>query len=206
MRLLLFLPLLLASLVLGQTSQISTGESSVVVLAAKWIPSHRTFKKEVPNMAPPPEMTAGNKTAARTARVNNPLIPDPNEQTVDGRSAAMEKIVQEARTANPTPLDGFSYQTRIKNTAAKVIEIVFWEYQFINPASQTATRHQFLCGVNIKANKERDLEAFSLLGPSDTVRAAGLANKSLQEKVLINRVEYADGSIWQRRGWNFAEI
>jgi hypothetical protein len=23
---------------------------------------------------------------------------------------------------------------------------------------------------------------------------------------LLNRVEYADGSIWQRRDWNFAEI
>jgi hypothetical protein len=24
--------------------------------------------------------------------------------------------------------------------------------------------------------------------------------------VTINRVEYADGSIWQRRDWNFAEV
>src|SRR5438045_5060795 len=108
MRLLLFLPLLLASLVLGQSSQISTGESSVVVLAAKWIPTHRTFKKEVPNMAPPPEMTAGNKIAARTARVNNPLIHDANEQTIDGRSAAMEKNDQEAHTATPKPSDGLT--------------------------------------------------------------------------------------------------
>ena len=26
------------------------------------------------------------------------------------------------------------------------------------------------------------------------------------DKVMINRVEYADGSIWQRKDWNFAEI
>jgi len=209
MRILLLLPLLLT--VPGQNSQISTGDSSLVVLNFKWVATHRTFKKEVPNMAPPPEMTAGNKSAARAARVNNPLIPDPNEQTIDGRSAAMEKIVQEARTANPKPLDGFSYQARVKNTTTKVIEIVFWEYQFIDPANKMATnkmatRHQFLCGMKIKADKERDLEAFSLLGPSDVVSAASLANKSLQEKVLINRVEYADGSIWQRHGWSFAEI
>jgi len=204
MRILLLLPLLLT--VPGQNAQISTGDSSLVVLNFKWVATHRTFKKEVPNMAPPPEMTAGNKSAARAARVNNPLIPDPNEQTIDGRSAAMEKIVQEARTANPKPLDGFSYQARVKNSTAKVIEIVFWEYQFIEPANQMATRHQFLCGVKIKADKEKDLEAFSLLGPSDVVSAASLANKSLQEKVLINRVEYADGSIWQRHGWSFAEI
>ena len=36
-----------------------------------------------------------------------------------------------------------------------------------------------------------------------------LANNSgdvYQGKVLINRVEYADGSIWQRKDWNFSEI
>jgi hypothetical protein len=28
----------------------------------------------------------------------------------------------------------------------------------------------------------------------------------LQERVLINRVEYADGTLWQRPDWSFAEI
>jgi hypothetical protein len=36
-----------------------------------------------------------------------------------------------------------------------------------------------------------------------------LANKSqnpLKEKVLINRVEYSDGSIWQRKDWSLNEV
>ena len=33
----------------------------------------------------------------------------------------------------------------------------------------------------------------------------GRAKHSL-EMVLINRVEYADGSIWERKGWKFSEI
>ena len=207
MKVSLLITLLLASLASAQNSQILSGETSVVVLGSKWLSVHRTFKKEVPNMAPPPELTAGNKNAGRIARVNNPQIPDPNETTIDGRSAAIEKIVQEARTADPKPLDGFTYLAKIRNGGNQAIEIVFWEYQFIDTASKNVTRHQFLCGVKIKPDKEKEVEAFSMMRPSSVVDAGTLVNnKALQEKVLINRVEYADGTIWQRRDWSFAAI
>jgi len=207
MRILLLFPLMLTPFMPAQNSQITTGDNPVVtIVSSKWLPTHRTFKKEVPNTAPPPEMTVGNKSAARAARVNNPLIPDPNEQTIDGRSAAIERNVQDARTPDPKPLIGFSYRARIHNPGMKTIEIVFWEYRFTDPSTKAVTRHQFLCGVKIRSNQEKDLEAFSLLGPSDVVNAASLSKQSLQEKALINRVEYSDDSIWQRRGWDFAEI
>ena len=70
-------------------------------------------------------------------------------------------------------------------------------------------RHQFLCRVKVKPTKEKDLSVFSLLRPSAVVNAASASDKSptgLRERVLLNRVEYADGSIWQRREWNFGEI
>ena len=206
MKVSLFVTLLLASLASAQSSQILSGESPVVVLGSKWLPVHRTFKKEVPNMAPPPELQAGNKNAGRIARINNPQIPDPNETTIDGRSAAIEKIVQEARTADPKPLDGFSYLARIRNGGKQPIEIIFWEYQFIDAASKNVTRHQFLCGVKIKPEKEKEVEAFSMMQPRGVVDAGAPVNNTLQEKVIINRVEYADGTIWQRRDWSFAAI
>jgi len=197
-------------LFLGQSSNISYGENPTVVVSFKWSPVRQIPKKqEVPNMAPAPELTPGNKSAGRAARINNPQIPDPNEQTIDGRSAAMEKIVQESRVANPKPIDGFLYETRIRNGGTKQIEIVFWEYQFIDQSNTVVARHQFLCGAKIKSAKEKDLSVFSLLRPSGVLNAAIASDKSptgLQERVLLNRVEYADGSIWQRRDWNFGEI
>jgi phage pi2 protein 07 len=41
------------------------------------------------------------------------------------------------------------------------------------------------------------------------VNVSTLADKSenpFKQKVLINRVEYADGSIWQRKGWSLADV
>lgn len=46
-------------------------------------------------------------------------------------------------------------------------------------------------------------------GPGATVSAENVADppgKGFQEKVVINRVEYADGSNWMRKDWNAAEI
>jgi hypothetical protein len=66
-----------------------------------------------------------------------------------------------------------------------------------------------LCAANIKAGKEKEIQAFSVSGPSEVVSVDTLAKNStnpFEEKVVINRVEYADGSIWQRKDWNFGEI
>lgn len=152
-----------------------------------------------------------NKNYARNARINDPVgARDPNEDTIDGRSAALEKISQEARRPNNKPVDGYSYKVKVQNASTRTVEILFVEYQFVDAANpRTTTRRQFLCGVNIKPNKGKELSAFSLSGPPEVVSVGTLASKSenpFQEKVIINRVEYADGTIWQRKDWNFAEI
>ena len=205
-----FLPLTLFVLLFGQGLELGTSNPSVTVVSFKWASIHQTYKKEdVPSTSPPAEMTAANKAAARTQRINNPQMLDPNEMTMDGRSAAMEKAVQEARSTKPAAPDRYQYLARIHNSGKQAIEIVFWEYQFINSAGNSAvTKRQFLCGVKIKPDRETELQAFSLLGPTEVVDASS-GNKSrnaLDEKVIINRVEFADGTIWQRRDWNFAEV
>lgn len=212
MRNLLLLSLLLTFVPQTQNSSAPQEGSSVVVGAFKWTKSRQVPEKLAPvNTSPAPAMIPDNRNYARNARLNNPVgARDPNEDTIDGRSAALERINQEARTPSGKPVDGYAYRAKIQNASTRVIEIVFWEYQFTDSANPAImTRRQFLCGVNIKASKDRELQAFSLSGPSDVVSVETLANKSgnaFQEKVVINRVEYADGTIWQRKDWNFGEI
>jgi hypothetical protein len=171
----------------------------------------KTVKGEAEVVAPAREMIADNKTYQRNARVNQPVGQrDPNEDTVDGRREAIEKIVQESRTPPPKSLDSFLYETKIQNSSKKTIDVIFWEYQFIDQASPLKpTRRQFLCGGGIKPGKEKELQVSSLSGPSDVVSVDTLgrdSGKRFLELVLINRVEYADGSIWERKGWKFSEI
>jgi hypothetical protein len=214
MRTLLLLPLLftIAPAVYSQNTVVTGDSSSVIVLDSRWYKSREAVEKQEPvSTGPAAAMTQANKNFERNRRINDPAgVRDPNADTVDARSAALEKSVQESRTPAPKPVDGFAYRAKVKNGSAKIIEIVFWEYQFKEKANPTTlVRRQFLCGVNIKPDKEKELQAFSVSGPSDVINVKSLGNKSgdmFDERVVINRVEYSDGTIWQRKDWNFAEV
>lgn len=186
--------------------------SPLTVSSFKW--SRARQKIEIPpaeGTVPARQMIPQNRIFARNARINDPQgVRDPNADTLDGRSAAMEKSVAESRAPQSKTMDGFSYRVKVQNQSANMVEVVFWEYQFQDPAHpDLIARRQFLCGVNIAAGKGKELEGFSLSGPSDVVNVQTLANNAanpFKETVLINRVEYSDGLIWQRKGWNLAQV
>lgn len=210
MKALLLLPILLIGFPYSQNPASSGEGSQVGVLSFKWSKSRQIIEKtDSTSEAPAAAMIAANKNFERNRRANTIGERDPNLDTIDGRSAALDKSVQESRSI-AKPVDGFAYRVKFQNASAQVIEVLFWEYQFkesSNPA--TVARRQFLCGVQVKPGKDKEVQAFSLSGPSNVITVGGLANKSgtlFAEDVVINRVEYADGTIWQRKDWNFAEV
>ena len=212
MKTLLFVSLLIGLLSSFQTAPVNNDGAPMTVSSYKWSRSRQ--KIDVPQAqgnAPAQAMIPQNRNFARNARVNDPQgVRDPNQDTLDGRSAAMEKSVAESRAPRSKTMDGYAYRIKVQNASTKVAEIVFWEYRFIDPKNpDLLARRQFLCGVSIPGGKGKDLEGFSLSGPSDVIDVKTLeTNKDnpFKEDVLINRVEYSDGSIWQRKGWNLGEV
>jgi len=206
MKILLLLSLLLSLPIVWQTAV----DSPLTVNSFKWMRARRTIEApEAEGNAPARAMIPQNRIFARTARVNDPAgTRDPNADTIDGRSAALEKSVAESRSPKPQPMDGYAYRIKVQNTIKKVVEIVFWEYQFRDPANpDEVARRQFLCGVNIPEGKSKELEGFSLSGPSDVVDVKTLdSGAAFKESAVINRVEYSDGTIWQRKAWSLAEV
>jgi hypothetical protein len=213
MRIFGFLPLLILLLSQIHYGQVTTGDSSVELVSSKWSKYRQKNKKSDNQKAISPQaaMTPANKSFERNRRVNDPVgAPDPNANTTDGRSAALEKIMQESRSTKSEFVDGFLYQVKFRNASARTIEVLFWEYQFKERANTANVEsRQYLCGINIKPNKEKELNIFSTSSPSSLVSVDSLADKSgnlFEEKILINRVEYSDGKIWQRKDWNYKEM
>lgn len=208
MKTLLLLSLLL-SLVIPFQAQTNNG-SPLTVTNFKWVRARRTIQAPVvEGNAPARAMIPQNRNFARNQRVNEPRgARDPNADTVDGRSAALEQSVAEARTPKPEPMDGYAYKIKVQNPGPKAVEAVFWEYRFHDPANpDLVARRQFLCVANIGAGKGKELEGFSLSGPSDVVNVQTLnSGTQLKEEVLINRIEYTDGSMMQRKSWNLEEV
>jgi len=187
----------------------SADDSQITVLGFKWSKVHQTTVARDDRPLPARAVTQNDKNLERTSRINDPAgVRDPNADSVDVRSQELEKAARAANTAAPKMIDEFAYQAKIHNSSKNAIEVVFWEYQFIdaeNPAN--TTRRQFLCGINLKPDKDKELQAFSSLGPTTVSAAsAGSAANPAQEKVIINRVEFADGKSWMRKDWNASEI
>jgi hypothetical protein len=212
MKTFLLVTLLFMAIPQGQSGVVAPAISSeglpVTVLSIKWFKDRQTIEW-IPGTGPAAAMIPQNRNYERNRRANtSPGERDPNLDTIDGRSAALEKAVQDSRA--PKPVDGFAYRVKVHNSTEKPVEIIFWEYQLKESAAAAPLlRRQFLCGVAVKAGKDKEIKAFSLLGPQDVISVNILSQKegtSGAEQVVINRVEFADGSIWQRKDWNFGEV
>ncbi len=202
--------LLLGLVPQNQSSLISFEGSPVTVVSVKTYKDRQSIERAPAASAPAAAMIPQNKNFEKNRRANtSPGERDPNLDTIDGRSAALDRAVQDSRSPKSV-VDGYSYRAKVLNASEKIIEVIFWEYQFRDtPNSAVISRRQFLCGVSIKPEKSKELQAFSLAGPSDVVSVATLGDKAKnggEEMAVINRVEFADGSIWQRKDWKFGDV
>lgn len=187
-------------------------QDPVTILDFSWQRA-RLAARKVSNddVTPARAMTPDDKYFQRTIRENqSKSTVDPRENTIDGRRDALEKIVQESRTAKPGDTNGYTYLANIKNDSPKTVTVVFWEYRFTelaNPAN--VVRRQFLCSANLKPGDKKGLVIFSTLGPSDVIDAESLAkatDKLFDEKVVVNRIEYSDGTLRQRGNWKYDDF
>lgn len=209
MKTLLLLPFLLTPFAQLQ----GAGDGSALdVLGHKWAKSRQVVTlPDTSAPSPAPAVIASDRNFDRNSRGNDPASArDPSVDTPDGRRAAIEKAEREARSPKSREVEGFAYRVKVRNAGSKAVEVLFWEYQFEEAADPSnLARRQFLCGVNIKGGKDKELLAWSASGPNGSISVDGLASKAenpYRERVVINRIEYADGTIWQRKGWNFGEV
>lgn len=185
-------------------------DSPVTVLSFRWSRDRRAMElvDTSTSMTPAPAMIAANKNFEKQRRINDPAgVRDPNGDTLDGRSAELDRITAEARTTKPQ-VDGFTYQAKVQNDSEKLITAVFWEYQFKEKGTMLS-RRQFVCFAKVKPQKARDLEIFTLNPPAPVVDVKALEKKTekpFDESVVINRIEYEDNSMWQRKDWNYEEV
>lgn len=95
----------------------------------------------------------------------------------------------------------YLYMLKIRNTDARAIAAVAWEYTFIDPGSnEKLDAHQFYSYELIPANSSFTLRSKSRVPPSKTVSVQGLERNKRSpyiEQVEIKCVMFADGTFWR---------
>jgi len=206
---LLLLPILLVSPFWRQNPSVAADHTPVVAVSFRWFKDRQAADKVVMSARPPqPTTIEPTNSISRDARTDGTKPePDPNREKIETRSASLDQIAQSASESHR--IDGFTYEIKFKNLDSRQALKIFWEYQFKETvAPGNTSRHRFACGVRLKPDKEKVIQIFSTLSPGAVINVKNLskgANRQFDESVVVDRIEFEDGSVWQRPDWNVEE-
>lgn len=127
-----------------------------------------------------------------------------NRRDRQERAADLRAGEQAAAQSTQKPFDIYVYRFQLKNDGSKLIKSFVLEYQSL-PGVRDSPSREFFCATKTKPNESKELEVTSAFAPSKLVDAndAGTKpHKPSADNVVVNRIEYGDGSIWQRKGWD----
>jgi hypothetical protein len=95
----------------------------------------------------------------------------------------------------------YLYEAKVRNNGEKAIRALVWDYVFFETGTtQELGRRRFISRVSVRPGKTASLTARSLIPPTGAIDATKVDKKTSEqylERVVIQVVEYADGSIWQ---------
>ena len=100
------------------------------------------------------------------------------------------------------PYVSYVYEAKIRNTGTKTLRSVVWHYAFFD-ADKKEEVGRTLCTskVNLRPGKTADLVGTSRSLPISVVDVSKSGKEikgTYTERVVITRLEYGDGSFWQR--------
>lgn len=181
------------------TAQVSTHKDApdLVVIKTSW----RKVERFTPTLN---EASGSNPEYAGRMAVNTARINEFNSARQTGADVPPPKLLSVPSTPSLQPAarswSGYRYEFTVKNTGAKLIRQVVFEHSSIDPRTQKKLgRRQYKSNVKIRPGLTAKLVVHSSRHPIVTidVTQTGQQDQS-QGQVVIQRIKYADGSVWER--------
>jgi len=194
MKVLLILTFLLT---VNISAQVSADGSGLLVLDKKWdmvyVPVNSGLRLDP--FEPGRDATQLIKDRKDTIEANKinvkldrPQVPLPSQTT-----RTQTQIQPRAGTF-------YTYKIKLRNNKALAIKNVEWEYIFLDPLTSVEVgKRQFSTAIKIAPNSTKTLKVKSITAPTATVDINVLGKEmptSYTEKIVIRKIEYANGSIW----------
>jgi len=117
------------------------------------------------------------------------------------RKAAIRTIDKKPTESEVKPVENYQVRLELKNTGANVVKGLVWELQ-PTAAPDDYQPKRYLCALEVKPKEKKVLEVWTPYLPVKVISAD--PKDALKEGTLsIDQVEYADGSVWKKTGWNY---
>jgi hypothetical protein len=142
-------------------------------------------------------------------RINQMIKNEPqeviNRRDMQERRAELRAAEINAELSKQKGSTLYHYRLEVQNTNAQIIKGFAWSYQ-PGEVPDPADRH-FFCAIDAKPRESKIIDLYSPLAPIrllDASKAGEKPEKDEKVNVMINLIEYADGSVWKRPAWNAA--
>lgn len=131
--------------------------------------------------------------------ITTPIIDnrDLTSRRVDLRT--MEK--KAAKTAEK-PVDNYELRLEVKNAGTNVVRSLIWEFRPTAGPDDYQPK-QYLCVLQVKPKEKKILDIWTPYAPVKVISADARTDALKDGEVIINQIEYADGSVWKKQGWNY---
>jgi hypothetical protein len=172
----------------------SSGAQPVSVMQMKW-----SFKLNIPALNEDPlransEHTQAERDMKDTIRLNG----------IRGRQGLPPEVppvrVRAPEKGDHRPSTIYTYEAKVRNNGEKAIRTLIWEYVFFEPGTeQEVGRRRFISRTSISPGKTTNLVMRSSIPPIGAIDATKVDKKNgsqYVERVVIQTIEYADGSVW----------
>ncbi len=141
-------------------------------------------------------------------RINQMMKNEPqeviNRRDMQERRAELRMAEINAELSKQKGSTLYHYRLEVQNAnAAQPVKSFAWSYQ-TGEAPDPADR-QFFCAIDAKPRESKIIDLYSPLGPARVIDASKAGEKPEKDEklhVMINLIEYADGSVWKRPAWN----
>lgn len=197
----LFLTFLLALMPVFQQQQsvVEREDADLVVLKFNW--TKVRMNNDLIHSALDPGPSMNGPISIKPTPPQNESQDIKNRRDMNERRAEMSATVRAAKTPPPKDPDQYLLQLEVRNVGANVIKSMVWEYQ---PAATSVDYElrQYVCNLKAKPKESKKFELISPTNPVKVIQADVKVGQSNEGKVVINRIDYADGSTWQRKGWS----
>lgn len=139
-----------------------------------------------------------NDPTARTSASGPATASDATRAATSAQNAAAGANTAFPAAPNRLPVF-YVYSLKIRNTGAKTIKAVAWDYVFIDNSSLTEVgRHQFLSYEKVAAGRSVTFKSQLRSPPARVVQASNVrpSKSGFAERAVVQCVLYADDSTW----------
>jgi hypothetical protein len=199
MKLLVMLALITLTPALDQTP-VAQEDSSLVVIKFDWT-KYRENSGLISSLDDPGP-TSNEPISMPRAPADNEPERVRNNRDLQERRADLRAGEKNAANSITRGSDFYLLRLELRNVGSNIVKSFIWEYQPLDETVDFRLR-QYLCNTRARPNERKKFELVTLFSPAKVVSAS--EEKSKPEKygkVVINKIEYSDGSVWQREGWS----